>query len=402
MRRGVRILVGALLGLVLTAGLLVGVSSAASADTTDTGWIGGLVTTSDGKPAVGALATLYTIDADRQRTTVTSAVTRSDGKFWLDYHPVGSYYLLVTDPTGEDAATWWPTPSGPYQPDPFDLTTDDIYAQITMTPGLDISGKVTFDGKPVADVWVCAGADIACPQTDASGAYTIRGIAAGLHQLVADPGAGPYVMTFFPSYTRAWSEVSGPQLIDETTAAQSWDFELAAVPYVGGTVVNEAGAPIAAARVCLSSLCDTTGADGVFRIDVDLPFHYFPSLVITAAGYQDGSLMIGANQHEASVTLTATKPVGPTKVTSATPSISGKAKVGSRLTARPGAWGPDGVALRYQWYRNGTKIKGATKATYKLTWRDARKKMSVKVTGRLDGYLSASTVSKRTKKVTWR
>ncbi len=59
------------------------------------------------------------------------------------------------------------------------------------------------------------------------------------------------------------------------------------------------------------------------------------------------------------------------------------------------------VALRYQWYRNGAKIKGATKATYKLSWRDARKKISVKVTGKLDGYISASTVSKRTKKVTW-
>lgn len=402
MRRGIRILLGAVLGLALTIGLLVGVSSAALADSTNSGWIGGVVTTSTGAPAANLVATLYTIDADQRRTTIASSVTRSDGKFWLGYQPVGSYYLLVTDPTGEDAATWWPVPSGPYRPDAFDLTTANIYAQITMTPGLDISGKVTFDGKPVADVWVCAGPDIACPQTDASGAYTVRGIAAGLHQLVADPGEGHYVMTFYPSYTAAWSEVSGPQLIDATTAGQAWDFELAAVPYVGGTVVDEAGAPIAGATVCLHTLCDTTGADGVFRIDVDLPFHYFPSLVITAAGYQDGSLMIGANQNEASVTLIASKPVAPTKVTGTAPSISGKAKVGARLRAKVGGWGPDGVALSYRWYRNGVKISGATKATYRLTWRDWRKKVTVKVTGRLAGYTSLTMVSAATKKVGWR
>ncbi len=103
MSRGIRILVGALLGVVLTAGLLVGVSSVALADATGTGWIGGLVTTSAGKPAAGAVVTLYTIDADQQRTTIVSDVTHSDGKFWLGSQPVGSYYLLVTDPTGDDA-----------------------------------------------------------------------------------------------------------------------------------------------------------------------------------------------------------------------------------------------------------------------------------------------------------
>ncbi len=400
MRRGIRILVGALLGLALTMGLLVGVSSVALADST-TGWIAGVVKTSAGAPAVGAVVTLYTIDADQQRTTIVSKVTRSDGSFWLGTRPVGTYYLLVTDPSGEDAATWWSGPEGPSSQWPFDLSADNIYAEITMTPGLDISGKVTFEGAPVADVWVCAGRDIACPQTDASGAYTMRGIPAGLHQLTADPGVGPAVVTFFPNYTRAWSEISGPQLIDETTAGQAWDFELAAAPYVGGTVTDEAGKPIAAAQVCVVTLCHTTGADGAFRFDLDLP-HGTYTLMVTAAGYQDGSPMIGANVHDVSVTLIASTPVGPAKVTSATPSISGKVKVGSKLTARAGAWGPDGVKLKYQWYRNGTKIKGATKATYKLSWRDARKKMSVKVTGKLDGFTSVTKASNRTKKVTWR
>ena len=45
------------------------------------------------------------------------------------------------------------------------------------------------------------------------------------------------------------------------------------------------------------------------------------------------------------------------------PRITGSVKVGKRLTADPGAWGPGDVALSYQWYRSGAKIAKATKAT---------------------------------------
>jgi len=79
-----------------------------------------------------------------------------------------------------------------------------------------------------------------------------------------------------------------------------------------------------------------------------------------------------------------------------TPTISGTAKVGRTLTAKPGTWKPSGVKLSYQWYRSGSKISGATKSSYKLTSKDKSKKITVKVTGTKSGYLSVTKTSKST------
>lgn len=76
-----------------------------------------------------------------------------------------------------------------------------------------------------------------------------------------------------------------------------------------------------------------------------------------------------------------------------TPKVSGTAKVKKKLKASAGTWGPKGVKLSYQWLRNGKPIKGATKTSYKLVKKDAGKKISVKVTGKLSGYSTASKVS---------
>ena len=73
--------------------------------------------------------------------------------------------------------------------------------------------------------------------------------------------------------------------------------------------------------------------------------------------------------------------------------------------ASAGDWPPSAisVALRsantHQWQRNGKKIKGATKSSYKLTKADKGKKITLKVKGSKAGYSSASTTSRRTVKV---
>mgnify|MGYP003704356425 CR=1 FL=1 len=47
------------------------------------------------------------------------------------------------------------------------------------------------------------------------------------------------------------------------------------------------------------------------------------------------------------------------------PKISGTAKVGSTLTAKPGTW-TSKTTFSYQWYANGKAISKATKVTYKI------------------------------------
>ena len=68
-----------------------------------------------------------------------------------------------------------------------------------------------------------------------------------------------------------------------------------------------------------------------------------------------------------------------------TPTVAGTAKVGQRLTAVPGSW-DTGVALSYQWLRDGTAISGATTTSYLLTPSDLNKSVTVRVTGRKAGY----------------
>ncbi|MBO1902835.1 hypothetical protein J4H92_12855 [Leucobacter weissii] len=74
-------------------------------------------------------------------------------------------------------------------------------------------------------------------------------------------------------------------------------------------------------------------------------------------------------------------------IAGAKPTISGTARVGSTLTARATGWTPTGVKLSYQWLRGGKAISGsaAKKASYKLVAADAKKRISVRVTGTLTG-----------------
>jgi hypothetical protein len=109
----------------------------------------------------------------------------------------------------------------------------------------------------------------------------------------------------------------------------------------------------------------------------------------SADGYRSTSRVSASTAKVIAPPLTTTKPL-----------VSGTAQVGSVLTADPGTWGPAGVTLSYQWFRSGKKIRNATASTYTLVGADFRRTLTVKVTGRLAGYATASRVSARTAKVT--
>ncbi|WP_068399723.1 hypothetical protein [Kribbia dieselivorans] len=78
----------------------------------------------------------------------------------------------------------------------------------------------------------------------------------------------------------------------------------------------------------------------------------------------------------------------------AAPKISGTARAGQTLRTTKGAWSPTPSTTRYQWLRSGKTIKGATKATYKLTRTDRGKRITVKVTASKSGYTTRSATSK--------
>ena len=122
----------------------------------------------------------------------------------------------------------------------------------------------------------------------------------------------------------------------------------------------------------------------------------------TTSTYKVASALVGKN-----ITVTVTgKKAGYTtnskgsKATakvalSATPTISGSAKVGQKLTAKPGRW-TSGTRLTYQWYANGKAISKATTSTLTVPSSLKGKKITVKVTGTKSGYATVSTTSRAT------
>lgn len=128
-----------------------------------------------------------------------------------------------------------------------------------------------------------------------------------------------------------------------------------------------------------------------------------PTFALTASQYNTAITVkiTGTKAGYATVTKTsaATAKVAAGTLTAPTPMISGTTKVGSMLTVKPGVWSPGKVTLKYQWYRGGTVIKGATKTTYKLATADRTKKIAVKVSGTEPGYATVTKVSAATKAV---
>ncbi len=79
--------------------------------------------------------------------------------------------------------------------------------------------------------------------------------------------------------------------------------------------------------------------------------------------------------------------------------IDGKAKVGSKLTARHGTWNGEKVRFSYQWLRDGKVVKNATGANYTLGKADVGHRYSVTVSAKATGYEDGKSTSKQTAKV---
>ncbi|MBD8217005.1 metallophosphoesterase, partial [Microbacterium sp. CFBP 13617] len=106
-----------------------------------------------------------------------------------------------------------------------------------------------------------------------------------------------------------------------------------------------------------------------------------------------------AGYSSSSKTSAATNPVTKATLTSAPPTISGAAKVGSTLTAKAGTW-TSGAALRYQWFAGAQPIAGATSATFLPKAAHVGSRLSVRVTGTLQGYVNKVETSAPTRPVT--
>ncbi len=93
--------------------------------------------------------------------------------------------------------------------------------------------------------------------------------------------------------------------------------------------------------------------------------------------------------------------VGKAQFKTRKPKLRGVPRAGRVLSVTLKGWKPKpakkSVKVRYQWMKNGKKIKGAKKATYRLRAKDRGKKISVVVKVKKKGYATTKRSSKKVK-----
>ncbi|WP_157372258.1 hypothetical protein [Arthrobacter sp. Soil736] len=146
-------------------------------------------------------------------------------------------------------------------------------------------------------------------------------------------------------------------------------------------------APVALRYQWLRSGMAIQGATGASYIGT--PSDRGKVLSVRVAGSKTGYTSVARTSRATAVVAAGT-------LTAPVPTVTGSVKVGSRLTAAPGTWGPAPVTLRYQWLRAGVAILGATSTTYVQTAADKGKALSVRVTGSKTAYGTVSRTSRAT------
>lgn len=118
-------------------------------------------------------------------------------------------------------------------------------------------------------------------------------------------------------------------------------------------------------------------------------------------GIADAEHLLWAGDAAGAVTLLGqvagvSTAVPPPVTAVAAPVVRGAAVAGSRLTTTAGTWSVDGVALTYQWLRDGVAVPRATRASYVLGAGDVGHRLQARVTARLAGREPGTSLSNRT------
>ncbi len=160
-------------------------------------------------------------------------------------------------------------------------------------------------------------------------------------------------------------------------------------PAVGSTLTAKPGtwslAGVALTYQWLRAGASISGATGSTYKVTTADYGKSLSVKVTAkaTGYASGTATSAA----------VTGAAGPAATATVKPTVSGTGVVGSTLTAKPGTWSLAGVALTYQWLRDGAVISGATATTYKVATADVGKKVSVRVTAKKAAYSTGTATS---------
>lgn len=347
----------------------------------------GRVVDSAGRPISTAAVTVL-VNEPYLTHRVRSAVMGADGTFTIyGLAPSSGYQYHISAPGYFASRLDPPAP-------PPEVT-------VTLNQGSRVSGTVTdADGKPVA------GAEVLC-HSDTDYPYALRYFdidptgADGAYQVMVDPANTP--ATCYAS--RSGYTDSLPKAVTVVDTVDQPKTDLALRPPASLTVrityrdgssdkatvyAVRSGTPVGhddeAEVVTTGNTASMRLAAGRYNISVVTARHGETFAYVNLAAGEKKTLVVPVGSEISSL-------IAPR------PTVVGKARVGAKLVAAAGTWGPGAVKLTYRWLRNGKPIRGATTKSYRLTKADRGKRISVKVTGSKSGFHSVAKVSKKTKKV---
>ena len=236
--------------------------------------------------------------------------------------------------------------------------------------------------------------------TGADGSYRFEWLARGIYRLRFNAGPS-YAVQWYPQEpdpSQAWQIGDGPGFhVDDLDEQMLRPLNTPPTPTISGTA--SVGSTLTAnpgqwGPLPVDLTYQWTVGDDDIGDETDatltLPdWTLGQKISVTVTGSKPGYLSLSRTSDPTAAVAVGT-------LTAPIPKIIGTVKVGSKLTAAPGAWGPSPVTLKYQWKANNVNISDATAATYTLPATMYGKRISVTVTGTKEDYAPASTTSAQT------
>lgn len=408
LRPSARPLLAALVALVAA---LVGALALAPSTAAAGGTVTGKVTDAHGNPIQGVHVVVGSFSHNGH------ADTDATGRYSVTGIPAGTYTVYFEHTARDYAPQYYPNAARRNDAGQVDVagsaTLTDMDA--TLVVGAVIRGTVTDEhGTPVrgVDIDVRYGdgefsADGA--RTDSNGRYQVRALAADSYVVRFDPPwdsgyqreyyddarypdeATPVVLTAGEVRTGVDAALHCPDTCTPGTGPEPepLDLDLAPARATGTAKVGQ--------------VLTTTGATSPATPTLSYQWRRNGS-PIKDATYKTYKLVRADAGTNVSVTVTGTRPgfatssvTSPARAVAAfnlrRPAITGTTRVGKKLTAARGTWVAPGHTFTYQWLRGGKPVRGATRATYKLTKADKGKRIAVKVTVRRSGFPTVAATS---------
>jgi len=413
-----RALVATTATLALSATALLGAVAPASA--VDPTTISGKVTYPAGLSGTSGEIIGFTADA-RGISTELFADVEADGSFVLeDLTPGQTYQLMYIGIDGGVATGYYKSGANEVsQPSAATLVRAGASGiQFKTVAGVTVTGTLVLPTEDEQPSWSPTigllledterNRPVGIADVDEeTGAFTVSGAIPGASYLLGVPTAQDFSGYFYagtgyalvPSVSKAVpvkagatglkAYLTGPAALDDAT--------------VSGTA--KVGSKLTAGAVSWSA---TSTSSYQWLRDGAAISGATSSSYTLAAGDLGKKVSVRVIAHPASKTLglvaetsaqTATVAAGPSAALKSAPKISGTVAVGHKLKASAGSWSLPGVSAGYQWLRGGKAISGATSSAYTVSTKDVGAKLSVRVTAKVAGHLSASATSASTKKV---